>query len=113
MSDPSTKAERQIPVLPPNQPRDPAQIGQILRACGLPHESLALSSDGASCCVSLEDGSPWTYDELALVADKLGTTDLRMEWERGEFRGSEHTPGDTDSVTLTIRWPAPARDAAR
>ena len=86
--------------------RNPDAIGRALRSAGFPHDEVLLSSDASECSVSLSSGTSWTYENLSVLSQTLGTTDLSLAWEEG-FSGSDATPGERDAVSMRIRWRSP------
>lgn len=56
------------------------QVNAILKECGLEHTYITEIVPNTVWRAGLTEGSDCTYDTLSKVAERLGTTDLRMGW---------------------------------
>ena len=65
--------------MPENEPiESTAEASLALTECGLAHQYVDIMHPGLSWDVRLTIGADLTYDTLRRVADRFGTTDLRV-----------------------------------
>lgn len=65
------------------------------------HDAISISSTERETTVAFNYGVSIAYDELHVLAARLDTTSINLEYRAG-WGGTEATPGDDSELTLVI-----------